>query len=125
MPLIPEERSRQLKGKAMGRLRRATGVIFAIGVGIGAGLLFLPMATLIDPVTRAPDFALLELAIAAMADADFADSSVELGFVLTSFVTDLISGAICWLLTGRNTDEMAGHLTATGGRRIRLHPVRC
>jgi hypothetical protein len=54
-------------------LRRATGVIFATAVAIGAGLVFLPVAALADPVTRAAGFALIQFAIWALADADFAD----------------------------------------------------
>jgi hypothetical protein len=34
-------------------LRRGIGVIFAMAVAIGAGLVFLPVVALVDPVTRA------------------------------------------------------------------------
>jgi hypothetical protein len=53
--------------------RRAIGVIFAMAVAIGAGLVFLPVAALADPVTRAAGFALIEFAVWALADADIAD----------------------------------------------------
>ncbi len=44
-------------------LRRAIGVIFATAVAIGAGLVFLPVAALADPVTRAAGFALIQFAV--------------------------------------------------------------
>ena len=53
--------------------RRAIGVIFAMAVAIGVGLVFLPIAALIDPVTRAAGFALIRFALWALADADNAD----------------------------------------------------
>ena len=54
-------------------LRRAIGVIFATAVAIGAGLVFLPVAALADPETRAAGFALIEFAVWALADAESAD----------------------------------------------------
>ena len=54
-------------------LRRAIGVIFATAVAIGAGLVFLPVAALVDPVTRAAGFALIQFAVWALADAEIAD----------------------------------------------------
>jgi hypothetical protein len=57
----------------MAWLRRAIGVIFATAVAIGAGLVFLPVAALADPVTRAAGFALIQFAVWALADADIAD----------------------------------------------------
>lgn len=48
-------------------LRRFIGVTFAIGVAIGAGLLSLPLVASADPVTRQSGFALMELAVAAIA----------------------------------------------------------
>jgi hypothetical protein len=54
-------------------LRRAIGVIFATAVAIGAGLVFLPVAALSDPVTRAAGFALIQFAVWELADADIAD----------------------------------------------------
>jgi hypothetical protein len=57
----------------MGWLRRAIGVIFAAAVAIGAGLVFLPVAALADPVTRAAGFALIQFAAWALADVDIAD----------------------------------------------------
>ena len=56
----------------MGWLRRAIGVIFAMAVAIAAGLVFLPVAALIDPVTRGAGFALIQFAAAALTEADFA-----------------------------------------------------
>jgi hypothetical protein len=53
--------------------RRLFGVIFAIGVAIGAGLLFLPLVAFVDPVTRSSGFALMELAVAAIVDAEVVD----------------------------------------------------
>jgi hypothetical protein len=53
--------------------RRAIGVIFAMAVAIAAGLVLLPVAALIDPVTRAAGFALIQFAVWALADADFTD----------------------------------------------------
>jgi len=54
-------------------LRRAIGVIFATAIAIGAGLVFLPVAALADPVTRAAGFALIQFAVWALADADIVD----------------------------------------------------
>jgi len=59
----------------MGWLRRAIGVIFAMAAAIGAGLVFLPAAALIDPVTRAASFALVRFAAEALPDADVAGCS--------------------------------------------------
>ncbi|MCI0467444.1 MAG: hypothetical protein L0Y57_10640 [Beijerinckiaceae bacterium] len=68
-------------------LRRAIGVIFALGVAIGAGLLFLPAAALVDPSTRAASFALVRLAAAAVADTGLAGGLDEPGLAeLTGFV---------------------------------------
>jgi hypothetical protein len=58
----------------MGWLRRAAGVIFAIGVAIGAGLVFLLVAALVDPVTRSSGFTLVQFATAAVVDADGTES---------------------------------------------------
>ncbi len=67
--------------------RRAIGVIFAMAVAIGAGLVVLPVAALIDPVTRAAGFALIQFAVWAFADADIADGLNGGGLAaLTSFV---------------------------------------
>lgn len=55
----------------MGWLRRAIGMIFATAVAIGAGLVFVPIAALVDPVTRAAGFALTQYAVLAL-DADYA-----------------------------------------------------
>lgn len=54
-------------------IRRAIGVIFATGVAIGAGLLCLPVAALVDPVTCASSFAVIRFAIASVADAGLPD----------------------------------------------------
>jgi len=53
--------------------RRAIGVIFAMAVAIGAGVVFLPVVALADPVTRAAGFALIQFAVWLLADADIAD----------------------------------------------------
>jgi hypothetical protein len=53
--------------------RRAIGVIFAMAVAIGAGVVFLPVAALADPVTRAAGFALIQFAVWVLTDADIAD----------------------------------------------------
>jgi hypothetical protein len=67
--------------------RRAIGVIFAMAVAIGAGLVFLPVAALADPVTRAAGFALIQFAVWALADADIADGLNGGGLpALTRFV---------------------------------------
>ena len=71
----------------MVRPRRAIGVIFAMAVAIGAGLVFLPVAALADPVTRAAGFALIQFAAWALADADIADRLDGGGLpALTGFV---------------------------------------
>jgi hypothetical protein len=67
--------------------RRAIGVIFAMAVAIGAGLVFLPVAAFVDPVTRAAGFALIQFAVWALADADITDGLYGGGLAaLTSFV---------------------------------------
>ncbi len=74
-------------------LRRAIGVIFATAVAIGAGLVFLTVAALADPVTRAAGFALIQFAVWALADADIVDGlnggglSALTGFVWMAIVT--------------------------------------
>lgn len=71
----------------MGWLRRAIGVIFAMTVAIAAGLVLLPVAAIIDPVTRAAGFALIQFAFWALADADIADGLDRGGLAaLTRFV---------------------------------------
>jgi hypothetical protein len=55
-------------------LRRAIGVIFATAVAVGAGLVFLPVAVLVDPATRAAGFALTQFAVWALTDAEIADA---------------------------------------------------
>lgn len=54
----------------MGWLRRAVVVVFAVAIAIGSGLIFVPVAALIDPVTRAATLGLIEFAAAALADAE-------------------------------------------------------
>src|SRR5580704_6250024 len=67
--------------------RRAIGVIFAMAVAIGAGLVFLPVAAFVDPVTRAAGFALIQFAVWAFADADIADGLNDGGLAaLTRFI---------------------------------------
>ena len=55
---------------SMSWLRRLFGVLFAIGVAAGAGLLFMPLVAFVDPVTRSSGFALMQLAVAATVDAE-------------------------------------------------------
>jgi len=55
----------------MDGLRKAISVIFAMVVAIGTGLFFVPLAAVIDPVTRAAVFALAQYAAFAL-DMDFA-----------------------------------------------------
>ena len=70
----------------MGWLRRAIGVIFATAVAIGAGLVFVPVAVLVDPVTRAAAFAFTQFAVSAL-DADFTVGPAGGDFaLLTRFV---------------------------------------
>jgi hypothetical protein len=75
----------------MGWLRRAISVIFATVVAIGAGLVFVLAAALIDPVTRAAGFALAQYAVLAL-DSDFAagpaggDFALLIGFVWIAVV---------------------------------------
>lgn len=54
----------------MAWLRRAISVVFATGIAVGAGLVFVPVAAFVDPVTRAAGFALTKYAISAL-DVDF------------------------------------------------------
>ena len=76
----------------MAWLRRATGVIFAIAAAIGAGVVALPVAALIDPVTRHAGFCLLQFAIAAAATElagglDGNSLAVLVGFVRMPVIT--------------------------------------
>jgi hypothetical protein len=57
----------------MGGLRRAVIVVFATAAAIGAGVILLPAGALIDPATRGATLALIQLAIAGLADAEIAD----------------------------------------------------
>ncbi|HEY8031086.1 MAG TPA: hypothetical protein VIF02_01590 [Methylocella sp.] len=62
-------------------------MIFATLVAIGTGLVCLPVAALADPVTRAAGFALIQFAVSALANADFADGIYGGGLAaLTRFV---------------------------------------
>jgi hypothetical protein len=71
----------------MSWLRRLTGVLFAIGVAAGAGLLFLPVVAFFDPVTRSSGFALMQLAVAATVDADVVEGLDSYSLTaLTSFM---------------------------------------
>ncbi len=54
-------------------LRRAIGVIFATAVAIGAGLVFVPIAALADPVTRAAGFALIQFVAWSVTDTELGD----------------------------------------------------
>lgn len=67
--------------------RSAIGVIFATLVAIGAELVCLPVAALVDPVTRAAGFALIQFAVSALAGADIGDGIYGGGLAaLTRFV---------------------------------------
>src|SRR5262245_59884806 len=71
----------------MSWLRRLIGVIFAIGVSIGAGLLFLPLVAAVDPVTRSSGFAFMQLAIAEIFDSAVGEGSDNSSLTeLTSFM---------------------------------------
>ncbi|HMF06068.1 MAG TPA: hypothetical protein VKE72_03530 [Methylocella sp.] len=71
----------------MSWMRRFIGVIFAIGVAIGAGLLFLPLVASVDPVTRSSGFALMQLAVAAIVDPNVVENSGDYSLAdLTSFM---------------------------------------
>jgi hypothetical protein len=76
--------------------RRAIGVIFAMAVATGAGLVFLPVATLADPVTRAAGFALIQFAVWALADADIADGLTRFLWmaVVTLCVVPVVAAAL-------------------------------
>ena len=76
-------------------LRRSAGMIFAIGVAIGAGLMFLPVAALVDPVTRKSGFALILFAAAAVADAGFADSLHGSSLAKLTDVVWMAAAAVC------------------------------
>jgi hypothetical protein len=70
----------------MGWLRRTISVIFATVVAIGVNLVFVPVAALIDPVTRGAGYALTQYAVLAL-DADYAVGSAGGDFALfTQFV---------------------------------------
>lgn len=58
----------------MGWLLRALGVLFSMGIAVGVGLIFLPVALLIDPMTRDASFALIQFSLAALSAADFEGS---------------------------------------------------
>jgi hypothetical protein len=71
----------------MRSLRRAVIILFGLAIAIGSGLLILPVAALIDPVTRNAGFALAEFVVVALTSA-WADGSpgegdwvVHLGWV--------------------------------------------
>jgi hypothetical protein len=76
--------------------RRAIGVIFAMAVATGAGLVFLPVATLADPVTCAAGFALIQFAVWALADADIADGLTRFLWmaVVTLCVVPVVAAAL-------------------------------
>ncbi len=86
--------------------RRAIGVIFAMAVAIGAGLVFLPVAAIIDPVTRAAGFALIQFAVTVLADADIADGlnggglAALTGFVWMAVVTVCVVPVVAAALIG-------------------------
>jgi hypothetical protein len=54
----------------MNNIRRAIIVLFGAAIGVAAGLAALPVAALLDPVTREAGFALAELAFFALTRVD-------------------------------------------------------
>ena len=87
-------------------LRRLIGVIFAIGVAIGAGLLFLPLAAFVDPVTRSSGLALMQLAVAAIVDAEVVDGLDDFsltwltGFMWMAVITVCVAPLVAVALIG-------------------------
>ena len=87
-------------------LRRLIGVIFAIGVAIGAGLFFLPLAAFVDPVTRSSGLALMELAVAAIVDAEVVDGLDDFsltwltGFMWMAVITVCVAPLVAVALIG-------------------------
>jgi hypothetical protein len=65
----------------MGRLRHLISVTFATAVAIGGALVFVPVACLIDPVTRSAGFALTEYALSVLGE-DFPDGPPDSDLVL-------------------------------------------
>ena len=65
----------------MGRLRRLISVTFATTVAIGGALVFVPVACLVDPVTRSAGFALTEYALSVLSE-DFPDGPADSDLVL-------------------------------------------
>ena len=65
----------------MGRLRRLISVTFATAVAIGGALVFVPVACLVDPVTRSAGFALTEYALSVLSE-DFPVGPADSDLVL-------------------------------------------
>ncbi|WGJ14967.1 hypothetical protein QEV83_01245 [Methylocapsa sp. D3K7] len=80
----------------MGRLRRLISVIFATAVAIGAALVFVPVACLVDPVTRVAGFALMEYALST-ASVDFPDGPSDSDLVLFGRFVWLAAVLVCAL----------------------------
>lgn len=66
----------------MRSLRRALVMLFGLAIAVTAGLVVLPVATLIDPGTRNAGFALAEFVVFALIDAGADGSPAEGAFVL-------------------------------------------
>jgi hypothetical protein len=55
----------------MAWLLRASVILFSMVIAVGVALIFLPLALLIDPITRDASFALIQFGLLALSEADF------------------------------------------------------
>jgi hypothetical protein len=78
----------------MNGLRRAILVLFGVAMGIAAGLVVLPIAALIDPVTREAGFALAEFTFFTLTRTGLEGMSESDGVELLHFVWTAVV-AIC------------------------------
>lgn len=78
----------------MSFVRRAIVVLFGIAIGIAAALAVLPVAALLDPVTREAGFALAEVAFSGLTRLDPDDLSVADAAGLVHFAWTAVM-AIC------------------------------
>jgi len=78
----------------MNCIRRAIVVLFGIAIAIAAGLAVLPVAALVDPVTREAGFALAEVAFFALTRVDLDNLSVPDAAGLIHFAWTTVM-AIC------------------------------
>ncbi|WOJ89033.1 hypothetical protein RZS28_14650 [Methylocapsa polymorpha] len=89
----------------MNRIRRAIVVSFGIAIAIAAGLAVLPVAALIDPVTRDAGFALAEVAFFALTRVDLnelsrADTAGLLHFAWTAVMAICVMPLVFAVLLG-------------------------